>query len=57
MLRLAPLPRSEVDRVLHLELPDHQLDFVAPIAEMVREPDDLQEFHVALKDDIAVGFF
>ena len=42
---------------MHLELPDHQLDFVAPIAEMVREPDDLQEFHVALKDDIAVGFF
>lgn len=56
MLKLAPLPRGEVTRVLHLDLPDHQLDFVAPIAEMVREPDELQEFHVALQDDTAIGF-
>ncbi|MFK7938250.1 MAG: GNAT family N-acetyltransferase [Roseovarius sp.] len=54
---LAPLPRDAVGRVAHLNLPAHQSEFVAPIAEMVDEPDTLQDFHLALQADDPVGFF
>ncbi len=56
-ITLAPLSRREVGRVLHLELPIHQNGFVAPIAEMVDEPDQKQDFHVILTAKTPVGFF
>ena len=54
---LAPLPRSDVGRVQHLILPDHQEPFVGNIADMTADPDPAQEFHHICAGDQMIGFF
>ncbi|MEO1139218.1 MAG: GNAT family N-acetyltransferase [Pseudomonadota bacterium] len=56
-LQLFPLPRSEVAKVQHLELPATQSDFVGTIAEMTADADPDQDFFAVRVGDDVVGFF
>lgn len=56
-LTLSPLARSDIGRVMHLELPKAQQDFVGTIGDMASDPDPLQDFHIALDGSTVVGFF
>lgn len=54
---LATLPPERHDAVRHLEVGGDQLDFVAPIAQMLAEPTPGVAFHAIWHGDDAVGFF
>ncbi|WP_373353883.1 GNAT family N-acetyltransferase [Pseudoroseicyclus sp. CXY001] len=54
---LAPLPRAQGAAVQHLEVPEPQLSFVAPIRQMLGEERESVEFHKVLAGAEAVGFF
>ncbi|KAA9010197.1 N-acetyltransferase [Histidinibacterium aquaticum] len=54
---LAPLPRSETHRVLHLRLPEDQKVFGGDIAETAADPDPETDFHVIEASGAVVGFF
>ncbi len=57
MISFAPLPRADVARVAHLQLPPEQRGFVGPIDEMSADPDPFQDFHIVLHNTETVGFF
>ncbi len=57
MITLHPLPRPDIGRVQHLVLPDAQVPFVGPIAEMTADPDLLKHFHMVERSGEPVGFF
>ena len=57
MIALEPLPRAQVARVAHLRLAAGQDGFVGPIADMVNEPDLLQDFHIVRDGTVVAGFF
>ena len=54
---LAPLPAPDGARVAHLEVHPGQLNFVAPIEQMLGEPTPGVDFHAIWRGDEAVGFF
>jgi len=56
-ITLAPLSRNDGDTVSHLKVHPEQLDFVAPIEQMLGELTTGVDFHVVYSDGEAVGFF
>lgn len=54
---LAPLGPDAHDDMRHLDVHDAQLDFVAPIEQMLGEPTPGVDFHCIRRGDGAVGFF
>ena len=54
---LAPLKRTAVARVHHLELPASQEAFVGRVEDMTDEPDLIQDFHHVTSEAVVVGFF
>lgn len=56
-MRLAPLRKSDFGRVAHLAVNAGQLPFVGTLKEMFENSTRSRDFHIALKNDIAVGFF
>ena len=57
MITLKQLPQGAADRVAHLVLPEAQVDFVGPIADMVADTDPDVRMHYAAVEDAIIGFF